>query len=123
VQADTDNIQTRLPVALVGGRMDSSIGALAAGVLTAAATAADFANLLADHTLRRTYANARASSDGDALNKRSLLGAIAKAVNRVAVSGGVMTIYNEDDATSTAPGGTQTLTTDAAADPIIEQDP
>lgn len=37
VQADTDDIQTRLPAALVGGRMDSSVGAMAAGVVTAAA--------------------------------------------------------------------------------------
>lgn len=29
VQADTDNIQTRLPAALVSGRMDSSLGAVA----------------------------------------------------------------------------------------------
>jgi hypothetical protein len=31
VQADTDDIQARLPAALVGGRMDSSVGAYAAG--------------------------------------------------------------------------------------------
>ncbi len=42
VQADTDNLQTRIPAALVSGRMDSSVGAMAADVLTAAATAADF---------------------------------------------------------------------------------
>lgn len=41
LQADTDDIQTRIPAALVGGRMDSSIGAMAAAVLTAAAIAAD----------------------------------------------------------------------------------
>lgn len=39
VQADTDNIQTRLPAALIGGRMDASVGAMAAGVVTAAAVA------------------------------------------------------------------------------------
>lgn len=39
VQADTDDIQTRLPAALVSGRMDSSTGAMAAGVVTAAAVA------------------------------------------------------------------------------------
>ena len=33
VQADTDNIQTRLPAALVGGRMDASLGAVVAGLL------------------------------------------------------------------------------------------
>ena len=42
VQSDTDNIQTRLPAALVGGRMDSSVGAMAANTITAAATAADY---------------------------------------------------------------------------------
>jgi len=41
VQSDTDNIQTRLPAALVSGRMDSSVGAMAAGVVTAAAIATD----------------------------------------------------------------------------------
>jgi len=41
VQADTDDLQTRVPAALVGGRMDSSVGAMAAGVLTAAAVATD----------------------------------------------------------------------------------
>lgn len=41
VQSDTDNIQTRLPAALVGGRMDASVGAMATDVLTAAALAAD----------------------------------------------------------------------------------
>lgn len=41
VQSDTDNIQTRLPAALVGGRIDASVGAMATDVLTAAALAAD----------------------------------------------------------------------------------
>lgn len=41
VQTDTDDIQTRLPAALVSGRMDSSVGAMAASVLTATAIATD----------------------------------------------------------------------------------
>lgn len=41
VQADTDNIQTRLPASLVSGRMDASVGAMASGVVTAAAIATD----------------------------------------------------------------------------------
>lgn len=41
LQADTDNIQTRLPAALVGGRMDSSVGAMAADVVNASALATD----------------------------------------------------------------------------------
>ena len=39
VQADTDNIQTRIPAALVAGRMDASVGAVAANAITAAAIA------------------------------------------------------------------------------------
>lgn len=41
VQSDTDDIQTRLPATLVSGRMDSSVGAMAADTLTASALAAD----------------------------------------------------------------------------------
>lgn len=41
IQSDTDNIQTRLPTALVSGRMDASVGAMAANTLTAAAISAD----------------------------------------------------------------------------------
>ncbi len=41
VQADTDDIQTRIPAALVGGRIDASVGAMASDVLTAAALATD----------------------------------------------------------------------------------
>ena len=40
VQADTDNVQTRIPAALVSGRIDASVGAMAADVVTAAAIAA-----------------------------------------------------------------------------------
>lgn len=42
IQADTDDVQARLPAALVGGRIDASVGAMAANVMTAAATAADY---------------------------------------------------------------------------------
>lgn len=41
VETDTQDIQSRLPAALVGGRMDASVGAMAANVITAAAFAAD----------------------------------------------------------------------------------
>ena len=37
----TDSIESRLPAALVGGRMDASVGAMAADALTASALAAD----------------------------------------------------------------------------------
>lgn len=41
VQSDTDNLQTRIPAALVSGRIDASVGAMAANVLTASAINAD----------------------------------------------------------------------------------
>ena len=41
IQGDTDNIQTRIPAALVSGRMDSSVGAMASNTLTATAIASD----------------------------------------------------------------------------------
>lgn len=41
VHSDLDDIQARLPAALVSGRIDASVGAMAAGVLTATAIAAD----------------------------------------------------------------------------------
>ena len=53
VQADTDNIQTRLPAALVGGRMDSDVAAIQAGAITAAVIATDAidADALADNAI------------------------------------------------------------------------
>jgi hypothetical protein len=41
VETDTADIQGRLPAALVSGRMDASVGAMAANTLTASALAAD----------------------------------------------------------------------------------
>jgi len=74
-------------------------------------------NKIADHILRRSAATARASSDGDTADFRSLLGAVSKLVNRIKNASGTLTIYEEDDTTSF---GTQTSTGDAAADPITE---
>lgn len=41
IQADTEDIQSRLPAALVSGRIDASVGAMASNVMTAAAAASD----------------------------------------------------------------------------------
>ena len=41
IQADLDNLQTRVPAALVDGRMDSSVGAVAANAIADAGLAAD----------------------------------------------------------------------------------
>ena len=77
VQADTDNIQTRLPAALVGGRIDASVGAMAADVVTAAAIAAgaigvsEAPNLDAAISTRASAANlATVQSDTDDIQAR-----------------------------------------------------
>jgi hypothetical protein len=54
VQADTDDIQTRLPAALVSGRMDASVGAMAANTLTASALAADAVDEILDDVVEGT---------------------------------------------------------------------
>ena len=41
IQSDTDDIQTRLPAALVGGAMDSDVSAIQANAITASAIATD----------------------------------------------------------------------------------
>lgn len=76
-------------------------------------------NAIADSVLRRSFANAKAASGPDAKTGRSLLGTVAKNVNKVAVSGSTLTVYEEDDATSLF---TQTVTTDAGANPITAMD-
>jgi len=54
LQSDTDDIQTRLPAALVGGRMDASVGAMAANVVTAAAINAAALNGKGDWNIGKT---------------------------------------------------------------------
>lgn len=48
IQADTEDIQTRLPAALVSGRIDASVGAIAANAITAASMADDASAEIAD---------------------------------------------------------------------------
>lgn len=48
VETDTADIQTRIPAALVSGRIDASVGAMEANTITAAAMAADAGAEIAD---------------------------------------------------------------------------
>ncbi len=117
------------PLGLTSGRVNVNVQTMGSNVITASIIAPDAigaselaaggCNKIADHAIRRTFANAQASSDGDTKNFRSLLGAIGKLVNKVSISGSTLTITEEDDTTSL---GTQTITTDAAADPITAVD-
>jgi len=69
IMADTNDIQTRLPAALVGGRMDSSTGAMAANVQTAASTAADYVTEL-QAGLATSAALATVQADTDNIQTR-----------------------------------------------------
>lgn len=114
----------------VGGNVTGSVGSVASGGITATSIAADAigaaelsaaaANKLADHIIRRALADARASSDGDSVVFRSILGAMSKLVNKVAVDGTDLEIFDETDAG--APFGVQAITTDGAAEPITSLD-
>lgn len=99
--------------------LDTSTVSLGSSGLDSSAITTAAANKIADHTIRRTFQNACDSSDGDTKTGRSLLGAIAKLVNKIAISAGTLTVYEDDDTTSLF---TQSATTDAAANPIISLD-
>jgi hypothetical protein len=57
VETDTQDIQSRLPAALVSGRIDASVGAMASGVLTAAALATDAVGEIADGVWDEAYSS------------------------------------------------------------------
>jgi len=86
-----------------------------AGVVLSAAQM----NMVADHFWRRTAANIRASADGDAVAFRSGLGMMAKLVNAIGVVSTDLLIREEDDSTTF---GTQAITTNASAEPIVSLD-
>ena len=87
--------------------------------IAAASIAAAAGSKIADIVLRRTAANARASSDGDTVAFRSLLGATSKLVNKVAMNGANLEIMEENDSTVF---GTQAATTDSSAAAITALD-
>ena len=74
VETDTANIQTRIPAALVSGRIDASVGAMASDVLTAAATAADFGTEVATAVWAKVLEGAHTASDLARLVASRLLG-------------------------------------------------
>ena len=73
-------------------------------------------NQIADHVLRRSFAAAWDSDNGDESDFRSLLGSVAKDVNRVELVGTSLKIY---DGTDEAVIGEQTVVTNHNAAPIV----
>ena len=112
----TDSAATAAALATVDGIVDAI---LADTGTDGGAISAAICNKLADHILRRSSATAEASSDGDTLAFRSLIGAMSKLHNKIEVIANTLTIYKSDDTSSL---GTQTLTTSAGAQPIVSAD-
>lgn len=91
IQADTEDIQTRLPAALVSGRMDSSVGAMAANVITAAATAADFSTEVNAAILAVLGALADAAADGDPTATDTMVAYLKQLINTLEGTAGLPT--------------------------------
>ena len=112
----------RLPAALVDGRMDSNVQAMATAVIGAdqiatnaigaAELALDAGQEIADRILARNIA-------GGSDTGRIVTDALRILRNRVAIAAGTMTVYEEDDLTS---AWTATIST-TAGDPVSESNP
>jgi hypothetical protein len=72
VETDTQDIQARLPAALVSGRIDASVGAMAANVITSSALATSAVDEIVDGLLDEAIAGHLATgSVGEALDAAS----------------------------------------------------
>lgn len=116
IVADTNEVQAELAD---GGRTDLLIDAIKAKTDNIPASPAAVSDIPtatenADALLKRDWT----SVTGEAA--RSVLNALRALRNRVAISSGTVTVYEEDDTTS---AWTAAATTDASADPITEVDP
>lgn len=108
IKAKTDNLPAS--PAAVGSAMT-----LGTDAITAASVSAAAANKIADHTRRRSQANVKASSDGDALSVGSLYGLIQMSQNsNTTDNSGFLTVYNTDDTEL----GQIAIASDPSADPI-----
>ncbi len=99
VDTEIGNIQSRLPAALVGGRMDSSLGAAAADTLTASALATDAVTEI----VNAVKAIAVVHSVGDPVTLDEMLGLIKESIKNklnVVKATGVMTLYKNDGTTA-----------------------
>ena len=100
VQADTDNIQTRLPAALDTGRMDSAVNAIGADVITAASIAAGaidaatFAASAIDNTAIAAGAISLAKFSANAIDS-TILAANSIGASQIAASAIDDTVFDE----------------------------
>jgi hypothetical protein len=93
------------------------VASLASNSITAAALASDAGNEIADAILNRDMST---GTDSGSSTVRTVRQALRLNRNKVEISGGTMTVYKEDDSTSS---WTSSITTDGAAEPITASDP
>lgn len=102
-------VLAKLPSALVGGRIDASVGAMASNVVTASSLAADAGTEIADVILSRSVATVESSAAEHSLCT------VVLAMLENSISGTTLTIKRTDGSTTHV---TKTLSTNANADPI-----
>jgi hypothetical protein len=117
LQADTDDIQARLPAALVSGRMDASVGAMAANVMTAAAAAADLTTELQAGLATGSIPSAASVASAVRTELTTELGRLDAAVSSRLVSGSV-TVGTNTDKTGYSLLLTQPLTPASVGDTV-----
>lgn len=116
IVGDTNDIQARLPASLVGGRIDASVGAIAAGAITAASLAADAGDEIADAVLDRDMS---AGTDSGSATVRTVRQALRFLRNFWSISGGTLTVKKEDDTTTSWTAAV----TQTAGNPVSKIDP
>jgi hypothetical protein len=106
-----DEVQTRTIAAV------TTVNGLAANTVTASALAADAVTEIADGILNRDMSSGTDSGSDTVRTPRQALRFLR---NKWAVAAGTLTVYKEDDSTSS---WTSAVTGDATADPVIGSDP
>lgn len=109
VETDTQDLQARTPAALVSGRMDSSVGAMASGVLTDTAIAAD------------AITDAKVASDVTIASVTGSVGSVTGAVG--SVTGSVGSIATDGITAASLATAAVSKIADAIFDYVIEAAP
>jgi hypothetical protein len=115
---DLDSIKTDTAAILADTGTDGVVVAsIAANAITAAAIATDAGAEIADAVLNRDMST---GTDSGSTTVRTPRQALRFLRNKWAIAAGTLTVYKEDDVTSS---WTASVSTDAAADPVIGNDP
>jgi hypothetical protein len=115
---DLDSIKTDTAAILADTGTDGVVVAsIAANAITAAAIATDAGAEIADAVLNRDMST---GTDSGSTTVRTPRQALRFLRNKWAIAAGTLTVYKEDDSTSS---WTASVSTDAAADPVIGNDP